>query len=157
IAKDKKNRLVMAGRIPNIWIDHFGFWFGRGRDDDVKARTLLYEMGLRNYLTANDAGKSLNTAGDAYLPGVRHVMDVQPEELHYHEVEIAEDKDVREKFFAAMDGWLSGEGVTHVLAVVGENVTLTGESASRSRLGLPGMQLDFLKALVEYRESKSAS
>ena len=132
----KTGSIALIGPLANNKRDLIGNWSGAG---DWK-QAISVEQGIKDLigkaLVVNYA-KGANITDDTLLikrlnaHGGELVIDPRsPEEMIREAVQVARRSDV-------------------VVAVVGESQGMSGEAASRSDIGLPGRQLDLLKALWE--------
>ena len=127
--------IALVGPLAKNQRDLIGSWSGAG---DWK-QAISVEQGLRNAapgLKINYA-KGANITDDTLLikrlnahGGNLEIDDRSAEEMIKEAVEVASKSDV-------------------VVAVVGESQGMTGEAASRADIGIPGKQLDLLKALKQ--------
>jgi beta-glucosidase len=130
----KKNATIaLIGPLARNQRDMIGSWSGAG---DWK-QAVNVEDGIRkNFPSATiNYAKGANVTDDAAL--------IQRLNAHGGELQI-DNRSADQMISEAVDVANKSE---IIVAVVGESQGMTGEAASRSELGLPGKQLDLLKAL----------
>lgn len=132
----KRGSIALIGPLATNQRDMIGNWSGAGDWREA----VSVEQGIKN-LVGNSVkinyAKGANIVNDTALirrlnaHGGELQIDKRPEaEMIKEAVEVARNSDV-------------------IVAVVGESQGMSGEAASRSLLGLPGNQLDLLKALKQ--------
>jgi beta-glucosidase len=131
-----KGTIALIGPLAKSQRDVIGNWKAAG--DWTNA--ISVEQGLKNFIGSNAKiiyAKGANISDDTLLLKRLNAKDSQldidnrsPEDMIDEAVKIAIESDV-------------------IVAVVGEGQGMSGEAASRSEIGLPGKQLDLLKALKE--------
>ncbi len=131
----KTGSIALIGPLAKNQRDLIGNWSGAG---DWK-RAVSLEQGIRN-VAGNviiNYAKGANIADDEQMikrlnahGGELEIDGRTAEEMIREAVEVAQRSDV-------------------IVAVVGESQGMSGEAASRADIGLPGRQLDLLKALKE--------
>jgi beta-glucosidase len=130
----KKNATIaLIGPLARNQRDMIGSWSGAG---DWKQAVSVEDGIKKNFPTVTiNYAKGANVTDDAVL--------IQRLNAHGGELQIdnrAADQMINEAVDVASKSEI-------IVAVVGESQGMTGEAASRSELGLPGKQLDLLKAL----------
>ncbi len=130
----KKNAsIALIGPLARNQRDMIGSWSGAG---DWKQAISVEEGIKKNFPTVKiNYAKGANITDDAVL--------IQRLNAHGGELQIdnrSADQMISEAIEAANKSEI-------IVAVVGESQGMTGEAASRAELGLPGKQLDLLKAL----------
>lgn len=130
----KKNAAIaLIGPLATNQRDMIGSWSGAG---DWKQAISVEEGIKKNFPTVKiNYAKGANITDDAVL--------IQRLNAHGGELQIdnrSADQMISEAIEAANKSEI-------IVAVVGESQGMTGEAASRAELGLPGKQLDLLKAL----------
>ncbi|HEX8327217.1 MAG TPA: glycoside hydrolase family 3 C-terminal domain-containing protein [Hymenobacter sp.] len=129
----KTGSVALIGPLANRQKDVIGSWSGAG---DPK-QAVSVEQGLR----AAAPGLKIT-----YAKGANIANDAQMlERLNAHGGELEIDKRSSEDMIR--EAVQVAQGADVVVAVVGESQGMTGEAASRADLGLPGQQLELLKAL----------
>lgn len=128
----KKGSIALIGPLVNSKRDMIGNWTGGGRAADA----VTVEEGFRQLLGEDvqlHTAKGANISDDTLL---LYKLNAHGGRLDYHEPE----KLLKEALGVA------GKADV-IVAVVGESQGMSGESASRSHIGLPQAQLSLLKAL----------
>ena len=129
----KTGSIALIGPLANRQKDVIGNWSGAG---DWK-QAVSVEQGLR----AAAPGLKIT-----YAKGANIADDAQMlERLNAHGGELELDKRSSEDMIK--EAVQVAQGADVVVAVVGESQGMTGEAASRADIGLPGQQLELLKAL----------
>ena len=129
----KTGSIALIGPLANRQRDVIGSWSGAG---DWK-QAVSVEQGLR----AAAPGLKIT-----YAKGANIADDAQMlERLNAHGGELELDKRSSEEMIR--EAMQVAQAADVVVAVVGESQGMTGEAASRSDIGLPGQQLELLKAL----------
>ncbi|WP_347158667.1 beta-glucosidase BglX [Pontibacter chitinilyticus] len=132
----KTGTIALIGPLAKDQRDMIGSWSGAG---DWKQAVSL-EQGIRNV-----AGTGVKIV---YAQGANITNDQQLiERLNSNGGELQIDKRSPEVMIA--EAVKAAQGADVIVAAVGESQGMTGEAASRSDLGLPGNQLDLLKALKQ--------
>jgi beta-glucosidase len=130
----KSGSIAVVGPLADRPLDMIGSWSGAG--DGKQAVSIL--QGIKN---AAGAGVKIT-----YAHGVNVTDDEQMiKRLNAHGGEL--DIDARSAETQMQEAVQVAQAADVVVAVVGESQGMTGEAASRADLGLPGRQLDLLKAL----------
>ena len=130
----KTGTIALVGPLANRPHDMIGSWSGAG--DGKQAVSL--EQGIRN-VAGN--GVKIVTAQGANVTDDQQMID----RLNHNGGELNIDARPAEAMIA--EAVAAAQTADVVVAVVGESAGMTGEAASRADLGLPGHQLDLLKAL----------
>ena len=126
--------IAVVGPLADRSRDMIGNWSGAG--DGKQAISIL--QGIKN---VGGAGVRVT-----YAQGVNVTDDDQMiKRLNEHGGELKLDARPAETTIA--EAVQAAQGADVVVAVVGESQGMTGEAASRADIGLPGRQLDLLKAL----------
>ncbi|MDO7884353.1 beta-glucosidase BglX [Hymenobacter cheonanensis] len=126
--------IAVVGPLADRARDMIGNWSGAG--DGKQAVSIL--QGIKN---VGGAGVRVT-----YAQGVNVTDDDQMiKRLNEHGGELKLDARPAETTIA--EAVQAAQGADVVVAVVGESQGMTGEAASRADIGLPGRQLDLLKAL----------
>jgi len=126
--------IAVVGPLADRARDMIGNWSGAG--DSKQAVSIL--QGIKN---VGGAGVRVT-----YAQGVNVADDDQMiKRLNEHGGELKLDPRPAETTIA--EAVQAAQGADVVVAVVGESQGMTGEAASRADIGLPGRQLDLLKAL----------
>ncbi len=129
----KTGSVALVGPLANRQKDVIGSWSGAG---DWK-QAVSVEQGLR----AAAPGLKIT-----YAQGANIADDAQMlERLNVHGGELNLDKRSSEEMIR--EAVQVAQAADVVVAVVGESQGMTGEAASRADIGLPGQQLELLKAL----------
>lgn len=132
----RKGTIALVGPLARNQRDMIGNWSGAG--DWQKAVSV--EQGLRN-AARNDVviryAKGANVTDDPQLIS----------RLNAHGGNL--DIDTRSAEAMISEAVEVARGADVIVAVVGESQGMTGEGASRADIGLPGRQLDLLKALKQ--------
>ena len=129
----KTGSVALIGPLANRQKDMLGSWSGAG---DWK-QAVSVEQGLR----AAAPGLKIT-----YAQGANIADDAQMlERLNVHGGELNLDKRSSEEMIR--EAVQVAQAADVVVAVVGESQGMTGEAASRADIGLPGQQLELLKAL----------
>ena len=129
----KTGSVALIGPLANRQKDVLGSWSGAG---DWK-QAVSVEQGLR----AAAPGLKIT-----YAQGANIADDTQMlERLNVHGGELNLDKRSSEEMIR--EAVQVAQAADVVVAVVGESQGMTGEAASRADIGLPGQQLELLKAL----------
>ena len=129
----KTGSVALIGPLANRQKDVLGSWSGAG---DWK-QAVSVEQGLR----AAAPGLKIT-----YAQGANIADDAQMlERLNVHGGELNLDKRSSEEMIR--EAVQVAQAADVVVAVVGESQGMTGEAASRADIGLPGQQLELLKAL----------
>ncbi|MCB2409733.1 beta-glucosidase BglX [Hymenobacter lucidus] len=130
----KSGTIALVGPLATRQRDLIGNWSGAG---DWK-QAVSVEQGIRNV-----AGSSVKivTAQGANFTDDQQMID----RLNAHGGELNVDKRPAEEMIR--EAVQAAQGADVVVAVVGESQGMSGEAASRSDIGLPGPQLELLKAL----------
>ncbi|UOG76235.1 beta-glucosidase BglX [Hymenobacter tibetensis] len=130
----KSGTIALIGPLANRQRDMIGNWSGAG---DWK-QAVSVEQGLKNV-----AGNAVKVV---YAQGANVTDDEQMiARLNAHGGELNIDKRSPEAMI--QEAVQVAQGADVVVAVVGESQGMTGEAASRADIGLPGQQLELLKAL----------
>lgn len=130
----KSGTIALIGPLANRQRDMIGNWSGAG---DWK-QAVSVEQGLKNV-----AGSAVKVV---YAQGANVTDDEQMiARLNAHGGELNIDKRSPEAMI--QEAVQVAQGADVVVAVVGESQGMTGEAASRADIGLPGQQLELLKAL----------
>ncbi|WP_375434810.1 beta-glucosidase BglX [uncultured Hymenobacter sp.] len=130
----KSGTIALIGPLANRQRDMIGNWSGAG---DWK-QAVSVEQGLKNV-----AGSAVKVV---YAQGANVTDDEQMiARLNAHGGELNIDKRTPEAMI--QEAMQVAQGADVVVAVVGESQGMTGEAASRADIGLPGQQLELLKAL----------
>ncbi len=129
----KTGTIALVGPLANRQRDMIGSWSGAG---DWK-QAVSVEQGLR----AAAPGLKITYAQGANVADDQQMID----RLNAHGGELTIDPRPAEAMIA--EAVAAAQGADVVVAVVGESQGMTGEAASRADIGLPGRQLDLLKAL----------
>ncbi len=129
----KTGTIALVGPLANRQRDMIGSWSGAG---DWK-QAVSVEQGLR----AAAPGLKIVSAQGANVADDAQMI----ERLNAHGGELNIDPRPAEAMIA--EAVAAAQQSDVVVAVVGESQGMTGEAASRADIGLPGRQLDLLKAL----------
>lgn len=130
----KSGSIAVVGPLADRPLDMIGSWSGAG--DGKQAISIL--QGIKN---AAGAGAKIT-----YAHGVNVTDDEQLiKRLNAHGGAL--DIDARSAETQIQEAVQAAQSADVVVAVVGESQGMTGEAASRADIGLPGHQLDLLKAL----------
>ncbi|MFD1468519.1 beta-glucosidase BglX [Hymenobacter caeli] len=129
----KTGTIALVGPLANRQRDMIGSWSGAG---DWK-QAVSVEQGLR----AAAPGVKIVMAQGANVADDPQMID----RLNAHGGELNIDTRAPESLIA--EAVAAAQSADVVVAVVGESQGMTGEAASRADIGLPGRQLDLLKAL----------
>ena len=129
----KTGTIALVGPLANRQRDMIGSWSGAG---DWK-QAVSVEQGLR----AAAPGLKIVSAQGANVADDAQMI----ERLNAHGGELNIDPRPAEAMIA--EAVAAAQQADVVVAVVGESQGMTGEAASRADIGLPGRQLDLLKAL----------
>ena len=129
----KTGSIALVGPLANRQRDVIGSWSGAG---DWK-QAVSVEQGLR----AAAPGLKITYAQGANVADDQQMLD----RLQAHGGELSLDKRSSEDLIK--EAVQVAQGADVVVAVVGESQGMTGEAASRADIGLPGQQLELLKAL----------
>lgn len=129
----KTGTIALVGPLANRQRDMIGSWSGAG---DWK-QAVSVEQGLR----AAAPGVKIVTAQGANVADDQQMID----RLNAHGGEL--NIDPRAPGALMAEAVAAAQNADVVVAVVGESQGMTGEAASRADIGLPGRQLDLLKAL----------
>ena len=129
----KTGTIALVGPLANRQRDMIGSWSGAG---DWK-QAVSVEQGLR----AAAPGLKIVSAQGANVADDAQMI----ERLNAHGGELNIDPRPAESMIA--EAVAAAQQSDVVVAVVGESQGMTGEAASRADIGLPGRQLDLLKAL----------
>ena len=129
----KTGTIALVGPLANRQRDLIGSWSGAG---DWK-QAVSVEQGLR----AAAPGLKIVSAQGANVADDAQMI----ERLNAHGGELNIDPRPAESMIA--EAVAAAQQSDVVVAVVGESQGMTGEAASRADIGLPGRQLDLLKAL----------
>ncbi|WP_375416546.1 beta-glucosidase BglX [uncultured Hymenobacter sp.] len=129
----KTGTIALVGPLASRQQDVIGSWSGAG---DWK-QAVSVEQGLR----AAAPGLKIVTAQGANVTDDAQMI----ERLNAHGGELNIDKRSSEELIR--EAVQAAQGADVVVAVVGESQGMTGEAASRADIGLPGQQLELLKAL----------
>ncbi|MBC6991896.1 beta-glucosidase BglX [Hymenobacter sp. BT491] len=130
----KSGTIALIGPLANRQRDMIGNWSGAG---DWK-QAVSVEQGIKNV-----AGNAVKVV---YAQGANIADDQQMiDRLNAHGGELNIDKRAPEAMI--QEAVQLAQGADVVVAVVGESQGMTGEAASRADIGLPGQQLELLKAL----------
>lgn len=130
----KSGSIAVVGPLADRPLDMIGSWSGAG--EGKQAVSIL--QGIKN---AAGAGVKIT-----YAHGVNVTDDDQMiKRLNAHGGEL--DIDGRPAETQIQEAVRAAQAADVVVAVVGESQGMTGEAASRADIGLPGRQLDLLKAL----------
>ncbi|TGE14230.1 beta-glucosidase BglX [Hymenobacter elongatus] len=130
----KAGTIALVGPLATRQRDLIGNWSGAG---DWK-QAISVEQGIRN--VAGSAVKIV-TAQGANFTDDQQMID----RLNAHGGELNVDKRSAEEMI--QEAVKVAQSADVVVAVVGESQGMSGEAASRSDIGLPGPQLELLKAL----------
>ncbi|RYY15938.1 MAG: beta-glucosidase BglX, partial [Cytophagaceae bacterium] len=126
--------IAVVGPLADRPLDMIGSWSGAG--DGKQAISIL--QGIKNV-----GGSTIRVA---YAHGANVTDDDQLiQRLNEHGGQL--DIDPRPADVQIAEAVQAAQNAEIVVAVVGESQGMTGEAASRADLGLPGRQLDLLKAL----------
>jgi beta-glucosidase len=129
----KNATIALIGPLARNQRDMIGSWSGAG---DWKQAISVEEGIKKNFPTVKiNYAKGANVTDDAVL--------IQRLNAHGGELQI-DNRSVDQMITEAVEAANKSE---IIIAVVGESQGMTGEAASRAELGLPGRQLDLLKAL----------
>jgi len=129
----KTGSIALVGPLANRQRDMIGSWSGAG---DWK-QAVSVEQGLR----AAAPGLKITYAQGANVADDPQMID----RLNAYGGELNIDPRAPEALIA--EAVAAAQAADVVVAVVGESQGMTGEAASRADIGLPGRQLDLLKAL----------
>jgi beta-glucosidase len=130
----KTGTIALVGPLATRQRDMIGSWSGAG---DWKQAVSL-EQGIRN-VAGN--GVKIVTAQGANFTDDQQMID----RLNAHGGELNVDKRSSEAMI--QEAVQAAQGADVIVAAVGESQGMTGEAASRADIGLPGQQLELLKAL----------
>ncbi|MBX0289253.1 beta-glucosidase BglX [Hymenobacter sp. HSC-4F20] len=130
----KQGTIALVGPLATRQRDMIGSWSGAG---DWKQAVSL-EQGIRN-VAGN--GVKIVTAQGANFTDDQQMID----RLNAHGGELNVDKRSSEEMIR--EAVQVAQGADVIVAAVGESQGMTGEAASRADIGLPGQQLELLKAL----------
>ncbi|TGE06125.1 beta-glucosidase BglX [Hymenobacter fodinae] len=130
----KSGTIALVGPLATRQRDMIGSWSGAG---DWKQAVSL-EQGIRN-VAGN--GVKIITAQGANFTDDQQMID----RLNAHGGELNVDKRSSEAMI--QEAVQAAQGADVIVAAVGESQGMTGEAASRADIGLPGQQLELLKAL----------
>ncbi|UPL47498.1 beta-glucosidase BglX [Hymenobacter sublimis] len=130
----KQGTIALIGPLATRQRDMIGSWSGAG---DWKQAVSL-EQGIRN-VAGN--GVKIVTAQGANFTDDQQMID----RLNAHGGELNVDKRSAEEMIR--EAVQVAQGADVIVAAVGESQGMTGEAASRADIGLPGQQLELLKAL----------
>ncbi|MCB2379837.1 beta-glucosidase BglX [Hymenobacter sp. BT635] len=130
----KAGTIALVGPLASRQRDLIGSWSGAG---DWK-QAVSVEQGVRNVA---GSGVKIVTAQGANITDDAQLV----ERLNAYSGDIVPDKRSSEEMI--QEAVRVAQGADVVVAVVGESQGMTGEAASRADLGLPGQQLELLKAL----------
>ncbi|UOQ77517.1 beta-glucosidase BglX [Hymenobacter sp. 5516J-16] len=130
----KQGTIALIGPLATRQRDMIGSWSGAG---DWKQAVSL-EQGIRN-VAGN--GVKVVTAQGANFTDDQQMID----RLNAHGGELNVDKRSAEE--TIREAVQVAQGADVIVAAVGESQGMTGEAASRADIGLPGQQLELLKAL----------
>ncbi|MGI4887327.1 MAG: beta-glucosidase BglX [Janthinobacterium lividum] len=129
----KTGTIALVGPLASRQRDMIGSWSGAGE----WKQAVSVEQGLR----AAAPGVKIVTAQGANVADDPQMID----RLNAHGGELNIDPRAPEALIA--EAVAAAQQADVVVAVVGESQGMTGEAASRADIGLPGRQLDLLKAL----------
>lgn len=130
----KSGTIALVGPLAKNQRDMIGNWSGAG---DWKQAVSL-EQGIRNVVGSN--------IKIVYAKGANFTDDQQMiDRLNAHGGELDIDKRTSEAMIA--EAVKAAQNADVIVAAVGESQGMTGEAASRADIGLPGQQLELLKAL----------
>jgi beta-glucosidase len=130
----KAGTIVLVGPLATRQRDMIGSWSGAG---DWKQAVSL-EQGIRNVA---GSGVKIVTAQGANFADDQQMID----RLNAHGGELNVDKRSSEAMI--QEAVQVAQNADVIVAAVGESQGMTGEAASRADIGLPGQQLELLKAL----------
>jgi beta-glucosidase len=130
----KTGTIALVGPLATRQRDLIGNWSGAG---DWK-QAVSVEQGIRNVA---GSGVKIVTAQGANFTDDQQMID----RLNAHGGELNVDKRSAEEMI--QEAVKAAQSADVVVAVVGESQGMSGEAASRSDIGLPGPQLELLKAL----------
>jgi beta-glucosidase len=130
----KSGTIALVGPLATRQRDLIGNWSGAG---DWK-QAVSVEQGIRNVA---GSGVKVVTAQGANFTDDQQMID----RLNAHGGELNVDKRTADEMI--QEAVKAAQGADVVVAVVGESQGMSGEAASRSDIGLPGPQLELLKAL----------
>jgi len=130
----KSGTIALVGPLATRQRDMIGSWSGAG---DWK-QAVSVEQGLRN--VAGSAVKIVTAQGANFTEDQQMI-----DRLNAHGGELSVDKRSAEAMI--QEAVQVAQSADVVVAVVGESQGMTGEAASRADIGLPGQQLELLKAL----------
>ncbi|MCA8829933.1 beta-glucosidase BglX [Hymenobacter pini] len=130
----KQGTIALIGPLATRQRDMIGSWSGAG---DWKQAVSL-EQGIRNVA---GSGVKIVTAQGANFTDDQQMID----RLNAHGGELNVDKRSSEELIR--EAVQTAQGADVIVAAVGESQGMTGEAASRADIGLPGQQLELLKAL----------
>ncbi len=130
----KQGSIALVGPLATRQRDMIGSWSGAG---DWKQAVSL-EQGIRNVA---GSGVKIVTAQGANFTDDQQMID----RLNAHGGELNVDKRSSEEMIR--EAVQVAQGADVIVAAVGESQGMTGEAASRADIGLPGQQLELLKAL----------
>ncbi|MDU0372768.1 beta-glucosidase BglX [Hymenobacter endophyticus] len=130
----KQGTIALIGPLATRQRDMIGSWSGAG---DWKQAVSL-EQGIRNVA---GSGVKIVTAQGANFTDDQQMID----RLNAHGGELNVDKRNSEEMIR--EAVQTAQGADVIVAAVGESQGMTGEAASRADIGLPGQQLELLKAL----------
>ncbi|GAB3236735.1 beta-glucosidase BglX [Hymenobacter seoulensis] len=130
----KAGTIALVGPLATRQRDMIGSWSGAG---DWKQAVSL-EQGIKN-VAGN--GVKIVTAQGANFTDDQQMID----RLNAHGGELNVDKRSSEEMIR--EAVQVAQGADVIVAAVGESQGMTGEAASRADIGLPGQQLELLKAL----------
>ncbi|GAB3295019.1 beta-glucosidase BglX [Hymenobacter tenuis] len=130
----KTGTIALVGPLATRQRDMIGSWSGAG---DWKQAVSL-EQGIKNVA---GSGVKIVTAQGANFTDDQQMID----RLNAHGGELNVDKRSSEEMIR--EAVQVAQGADVIVAAVGESQGMTGEAASRADIGLPGQQLELLKAL----------
>ncbi|ALD21681.1 beta-glucosidase BglX [Hymenobacter sp. DG25A] len=130
----KTGTIALIGPLATRQRDMIGSWSGAG---DWKQAVSL-EQGIKN---AVGSSVKVVTAQGANFTDDQQMID----RLNAHGGELNVDKRTSEAMI--QEAVQLAQGADVIVAAVGESQGMTGEAASRADIGLPGQQLELLKAL----------
>ncbi|MET4105108.1 beta-glucosidase BglX [Hymenobacter sp. UYP22] len=130
----KQGTIALIGPLATRQRDMIGSWSGAG---DWKQAVSL-EQGIRSVA---GSGVKIVTAQGANFTDDQQMID----RLNAHGGELNVDKRSSEEMIR--EAVQTAQGADVIVAAVGESQGMTGEAASRADIGLPGQQLELLKAL----------
>ncbi|SNC61506.1 beta-glucosidase [Hymenobacter gelipurpurascens] len=130
----KQGTIALVGPLATRQRDMIGSWSGAG---DWKQAVSL-EQGIKNVA---GSGVKIVTAQGANFTDDQQMID----RLNAHGGELNVDKRSSEEMIR--EAVQVAQSADVIVAAVGESQGMTGEAASRADIGLPGQQLELLKAL----------